>query len=151
MSHFYNNFWDVKSISSDDLTNMFKKLHQKYHNFFNTWNADWLASHWVTDHAIDLKSDTELSYMHMYNMFSTELKILNNYLNNTLVKKWIHKFQNLTNTLIFFVLWKSKELYFCVDYCKLNVIIIKNHYFLLLTSELLDWLNNSTVFSKINL
>ena len=28
-------FWDVKSISLNDLTNMSKKLCQKYHNFFN--------------------------------------------------------------------------------------------------------------------
>ena len=81
------NFWNVESISSDNLTNMSKKLHQKYHDFFNIQNADWLASHQITDHMIDLKSDTEFSYMHMYNMFSAELKILNNYLNNVLIKK----------------------------------------------------------------
>ena len=33
-------FWNVKSISFDDLINMLKKLHQKYHNFFNIQNAN---------------------------------------------------------------------------------------------------------------
>ena len=145
------NFWNVESVSSDDLTNMSKKLCQKYHDFFNIQNANWLVSHQIINHVIDFKSDTELLYMHTYNMFLTKLKTLNNYLNNILVKKWIHEFQNFVNTFILFVFWKSKKLHLCVDYCELNIIIIKNCYFLLLISELLDWLNNSTVFSKINL
>ena len=89
--------------------------------------------------------------MHTYNMFLTELKTLNNYLNNILVKEWIHKSQSSADTLILFVFWKSEELCLCIDYYKLNVIIIKNCYFLSLTSELLDWLSDSTVFSKIDL
>ena len=145
------NFWNIESISLNNLTNMSKKLHQKYHNFFNTQNADWLASHQITDHAIDFKSDIKLSYMHMYNMFSTKLKTLNNYFNNALVKKWICEFQNFIDAFILFIFWKSKELHFCVDYHELNIIIIKNHYSLLLTSELLNWLSSSTVFLKINL
>jgi len=144
-------FWNVKNTSSDNLTNVSKKLCQKYHNFFNIWNADQLASHWVTDHAIDLKLNIKLSYMHTYNMFSAELKTLNNYLNDILIKKWIHKFQSFADTLILFISWKSEKLHLYVDYHELNVIIIKNHYLLALTSELLDWLSSSTVFSKINL
>ena len=145
------NFWNVKSISSDNFTNVSKKLCQKYHNFFNIWNADQLASHWVTDHVIDFKLNTEFLYMCMYNMFLTELKILNNYLNNILVKKWICKFQNSADILIFFIFQKNKELCFYVNYHELNIIIIKNHYFLSLINELLDQLNDSTIFSKINL
>ena len=86
-----------------------------------------------------------------YNMFSAELKTLNNYLNNILVKKWIHKFQNSADTFIFFILQKSEELHLCVNYHELNIIIIKNCYFLSLINELLDWLNDSTIFSKIDL
>ena len=131
-------FWDDDSSISDDLINVFKKLHQKYCDFFNTWNADQLASHQITDHVIDLKSNIKFLYMHTYNMFLTELKTLNNYFNDTLVKKWICKFQNFADALIFFIFQKSEELCFCVDYCELNVIIIKNCYSLLLTSKLLD-------------
>ena len=117
-------FWNVKSISSDNLTNMSKKLCQKYHDFFNIQNADQLASYWITDHVIDLKSDTELSYMHIYNMFLMKLKTLNNYFNNTLVKEWICKFQSSADALILFVSQKSEELHLCIDYHKLNIIII---------------------------
>ena len=97
-------FWNDKSTISDDLTNMSKRLCQKYHDFFNTQNADQLASHWVTDHVIDLKSDTEFFYMRMYNMFLAELKTLNNYFNNILVKKWIHESQSFADTLRVFIL-----------------------------------------------
>ena len=132
------NFWNVESVSLDNLINVFKKLHQKYHNFFNIQNADWLVSHQITNHVIDFKLNIKFSYMHTYNMFSAELKTLNNYFNNILVKKWIHKFQSFADALILFISQKSEKLHFCVDYYELNIIIIKNHYFLLLTNELLD-------------
>ena len=128
-----------------------KKLCQKYHNFFNIWNADQLTSHQIIDHVIDFKSNTEFLYICMYNMFSAELKTLNNYFNNILVKKWIHKFQNFADIFIFFIFWKSEKLHFCINYHELNIIIIKNCYFLSLISKLLDWLSSSTVFSKIDL
>ena len=52
---------------------------------------------------------------------------------------------------IFFIFKKSDELCLCIDYHKLNVIIIKNHYSLLLINKLLDWINSSSMLSKINL
>ena len=70
------NFWNIESVSSDNLINISKKLCQKYHDFFNIWNADWLASHQIINHVIDFKSDIKFSYMCMYNMFLIKLKIL---------------------------------------------------------------------------
>ena len=52
---------------------------------------------------------------------------------------------------IFFISKKSSELHLCVDYQDLNIITIKNQYSLFLISELLDCLDDSTVFSKIDL
>ena len=66
---------------------MFKRLCQKYSNFFNTQKADQLASYWATDHAIELKPNIKSLYMRIYNMSSDELKTLENYINNFLVKK----------------------------------------------------------------
>ena len=66
---------------------MFKKLHSKYHDFFNIQKTDQLASHQIINHAIELKSDTESSYMCTYNMSSAELKTLKNYINNFLIKE----------------------------------------------------------------
>ena len=81
------NFWKNDCNTSDNFTNMFKKLCSKYHDFFNIQKADQLAFYQITNHAIKLKFDIEFSYMHIYNMFSAELKTLKNYINNSLVKK----------------------------------------------------------------
>ena len=143
--------WKDNCNISNNLTNMSKKLCSKYHDFFNIQKADQLASHQIINHAIELKSDTEFSYMHTYNMSSAELKTLKNYINNSLVKKWIHKFQSFADTSILFILKKSNKLHFCIDYHKLNVIIIKNCYSLSLISKLLDWIDSSSMFLKINL
>ena len=50
-----------------------------------------------------------------------------------------------------FVSRKNDEFCLCINYYELNIIIIKNCYSLSLTSELLDHVNSSTIFSKINL
>ena len=132
------NFWDDESNTSDNLNNVSKYLYQKYWDFFNIYNADWLAFYWAADHIIEFKSDTKFSYMCMYNMFSIELKTLDNYLNNALIKKWICEFQSFANTSILFILWKNDKLCLCIDYHELNAIIIKNYYLLSLINELLD-------------
>ena len=143
--------WKDNCNSSDDLTNMLKRLCQKYSNFFNTQKINQLASHQTTDHVIEFKLNIKSSYMRIYNMFSAELKILKNYINNFLVKEWICKFQSSAGVSILFISRKSDKLHLCINYHELNIIIIKNHYSLLLTSELLDWVDSSTVLSKINL
>src|SRR5436189_1264898 len=89
--------------------------------------------------------------MRIYNMSPAELKTLDDYIKDALVKGWIHESQSPTGAPILFVLKKSGELCLCVDYCGLNTITIKNQYPLLLISELLDRLSGSVVFSKINL
>ena len=81
------NFWNNNNDILNDFTNVFKRLCAKYYDFFNIQNTDWLASHWFHNHVIDLKLNTEFLYMCMYNMFLTELKTLNNYLNDVLVKE----------------------------------------------------------------
>ena len=89
--------------------------------------------------------------MHTYNMSSAELKTLKNYINNSLVKKWIHEFQNSADVFIFFIFKKSSKLHFCMNYYKLNVIIIKNYYSLSLINKLFDWINSSNMLLKIDL
>src|SRR5947207_6495870 len=103
------------------------------------------------DHPIDLKPGTEPPYMRIYNMSPAELKALDNYIEDALAKGWICESQSPAGTLILFVPKKSSELCLCVDYHGLNAVTIKNRYPLPLISELLDRLNSSVVFSKIDL
>ena len=72
--------WEDKSDCPIDLSNVPEWLCQRFRDFFNIHNADWLAPHRVTDHAIDLKPNTKPPYIHIYNMSPAELKALNDYL-----------------------------------------------------------------------
>ena len=59
---------DVKTannvkIINDDLVNISEKLCLKYRNFFNVNKAEQQSSHQLTDHVIELKSNSELLYM----------------------------------------------------------------------------------------
>ena len=89
--------------------------------------------------------------MRTYNMSPAELRALHEYLKEALAKGWIHESQSPAGAPILFVPKKSGELRLCVDYHGLNAITIKNRYPLPLISELLDRLNGSVIFSKIDL
>ena len=138
-------------ITNNDFVNVFEKLCLKYKNFFNVDKAEQQSFYWLTDHVIELKSDSESLYMWIYNMFLIELKALDEYLIKTLIKNWIQEFKNSANIFVFFILRKSNKLQFCVDYHALNVMMIKNCYSLSLINKLLDWLDDSVMFLKINL
>ena len=55
---------------------------------------NWLAFHQATDHAIELKPNSEPPYMRTYNMSSAELKVLDEYIKNALAKRWICESQS---------------------------------------------------------
>ena len=107
----------------------------------------------VLFHFMKIKSDSVLSHQKKIS-FCSDSDSEQNWTrtkNSDSCDQSIHKFQSSADAFILFVLQKSEELHLCIDYHELNVIIIKDHYFLSLTSKLLDWLSNSIVFSKINL
>jgi len=63
----------------------------------------------------------------------------------------IYKFINLVNILILFVLKSNNCLRLYIDYCNLNIIIIKNKYSLFLIEKTLDCLVNIIYFTKLDL
>ena len=58
---------------------------------------------------------------------------------------------NCANALIFFVFKKNNNFCFCVNYRKLNVLIIKNKCSFFLINETLNRLMNVVYFIKFNL
>jgi hypothetical protein len=137
--------------SSHDLDNVPERLRLRYRDFFDLHEATRLPSRRATDHAIELKPDTEPPYMRTYNMSPAELKALDNYINEALANGWIRESKSPAGAPVLFIPRKSGELRLCVDYRGLNAITVKNRYPLPLISELLDRLSGSTVFSKIDL
>ena len=72
-------------------------------------------------------------------------------MNENLKKKFIKKSQSSTKYSILFVFKKNETLRLCVDYRKLNEIIIKNRYSLLNINELQNKLSKTIYFTKLNL
>ena len=76
----------------------------------------------------------------IYALFYTKLEILRNYLDKNLKKSFIRETKIIVEFLILFILKKNKKLRLCVDYRKLNTIIIKNKYLLLNIRKLQNYL-----------
>ncbi len=87
--------------------------------------------------------------LHM-NYSETELKILQKYLNDILIKNWIQHSVSSANTSVLFALKKNNDLCLYVNYRELNQITVKNHHSLSLISETLNWLSDAKIFIKLN-
>jgi RNase H-like domain found in reverse transcriptase/Reverse transcriptase (RNA-dependent DNA polymerase)/Integrase zinc binding domain len=68
-----------------------------------------------------------------------------------MAKGLIRESQSLVGALVMFVSKKDRKLRLCVDYCKLNEIIVKDCYVLLRANELRDRLRGAKKFTKLDL
>ncbi len=117
------------------------KLSSKYQNFLDVFNwaqADKLSSHRSYDYKIKLTSDATSSCCWAYWMSLYKLQKVKKYLNENLFKEFIISSKASYFSLILFILKANEDLWFCVDYRKLNAIIKRNHYSLSLINEVID-------------
>ena len=84
-------------------------------------------------------------------MSPMELEELRKYLEENLGKGWIRRSKSPVLAPIVFAKKKDGSIRVCVDYCNLNKVTIKNHYFLPLILELTDRLVGSTIFTKLDI
>lgn len=56
-----------------------------YTDVFSTEKTEILSAHKISDHMIDLNDKNSL-YNSLYNLFNAELRVLQKYLNNALIK-----------------------------------------------------------------
>ena len=77
---------DNAETADNNLVNISEKLCLKHKDFFDVDKVKQQSSYQLTDHVIELKSDFESFYMQIYNMFSAELKALDEYLIKVLIK-----------------------------------------------------------------
>ncbi len=89
-----------------------------------------------------------------------KLQKVKKYLNENLFKEFIIFNKALYFSLILFILKANEDLQFCVDYQKLNAIIKRNCYSLLLINEVINkivdckhltWLNIISTFNKLRM
>ena len=140
-----------KSKSQNTLTKILDEYKQWKHLFLKKITTKTLLKHQTWNHEIIFELSKTLTFELIYALFEKKLKILREYLNENLKKKFIKKSQSSTKYSILFVLKKNGKLRLCVDYRKLNEIIIKNRYSLSNINELQNKLLKAIYFTKLNL
>ena len=84
-------------------------------------------------------------------MFRNELLILQKYLKKNFSKKFIRFSFFEYSFFVLFVKKLEKDLRFCVDYRKFNVIIKKNRYFMFFVQKTFDRICDFKYFIKIDI
>jgi len=122
------------------------KLLSEYYDYLDVFDRamiDQLSSHRIYNHKIELINEKTLSRSRLYQMFNHKLQKIKKYLIKHLNKEFIFFSFASYVSLILFAEKKDESLRFCVDYRKLNALIKRNHYSLLLIDETLTRIQES--------
>ncbi len=131
-----------------------KKLSIVYHNFLNVFDREktiQLSSHQSYDHKIELKDENQSSRSWLYLMSSHKLQKIKKYLEKNLKKKFITLSKASFTSSILFIEKKDDSFRFCVNYRKLNTLIKRNRYSILLINEVLAWIQGSKYLIQLNI
>ena len=110
-----------------------------------------LSKHKSWNHKISFKKRIMSEKLSIYQLLSEKLQELQNYLNNNLQRKYIWYFISEAEYLVIFVSKKNDKWWLYIDYWRLNAIIWKNRYLLLLIEKLQEWLKKVKWFIKLNI
>ena len=136
-----------------EYNNVYDILSPEYHDFadiFQTAEKQSLSVRGSHDHVIDLKLRQQPLFEKLYSMFLTEVNVLKVYLDDAMKASIIHKLISSAASLIMFVLKSNSSLWLIIDYRHLNSITIKNWYSLLLILNMLNCLQDTQKFTKLN-
>ena len=92
-----------------------------------------------------------LSKSRIYSISGHKFEQVKKYLNEHLKKEFIVSSYASFASSILFIEKPNKELRFCVDYRKLNAIIKRNRYFILLINEILIRIQDYKYFTRLNI
>jgi hypothetical protein len=110
-----------------------------------------LPEHTRVRHSIPIEEGKSVPYGPIYPMSAEELRILREYLDDHLQKRWIQKSESPAGAPVLFTPKKDGKLRLCVDYRGLNRVTIKNRRPLPLIPEILDRLSRAKIFTKLDL
>ncbi len=113
--------------------------------------TDQLFSHCFYDHKIELINEKTSSRSCLYHMSDYKLQKMKNYLIKHLNKDFISSSSASYASLILFIEKKDGSLRFCIDYRKLNALIKRNCYLLLLIDETLTHIQDSKYLTRLNI
>ncbi len=112
---------------------------------------DQLSLHCFYDHKIELINEEMLSRSKLYQMFNHKLQKIKKYLIKHLNKEFIFFIFASYISLILFAEKKDESLRFCVNYRKLNALIKRDHYSLLLIDETFTHIQESKYLIQLNI
>ncbi len=141
-------------ISVMSLNKLKKKLSIVYHDFLNVFDKEktmQLLLHRSYDHKIELESENQLSRSRLYLMSSYKLQKVKEYLEKNLKKKFITLSKASFASSILFVEKKDDSLRFFVNYRKLNALIKRDRYSILLIDEVLARIQGSKYLIRLDI
>jgi len=136
------------------LNELKKKLSIIYHDFLNVFDREkttQLSLHQSYDHKIELEEESQLFRSQLYFMSSYKLQKVKEYLKENLKKKFITLSKASFTSSILFVKKKDDSLRFCMNYRKLNALIKRNRYSILLIDEVLARIQDSKYLTQLNI
>ncbi len=146
---------DLQELSHEEILKEVKaKLSLKYHDYLNVFDlamTDQLLSHRFYDHKIEMIDEKTSSQSRLYHMSDYKLQKMKNYLIKHLNKSFISFSLISYASLILFIEKKDDSLRFCVNYRKLNALIKRNRYSLLLIDETLAHIQDSKYLTRLNI
>jgi len=138
---------NLQELSHEEILKEVKaKLSSKYHDYLDVFDramTDQLLSHRFYDHKIELTDERMFFRSCLYHMSDYKLQKMKNYLIEHLNKSFISSSSISYASFILFIKKKDDSLRFCVNYRKLNALIKRNRYFLLLIDETLACIQDS--------
>lgn len=119
---------------------------------FSESEVNELSSHRKSlDHFIDFFSDKMSFFDLIYNLFENELTLQKIYIDKNLINEFIARFKFSAYVFILFIKKRNEELKQCVNYRKLNVILVRNKYFISLIINILKRLKKVKIFIKLDI
>jgi len=140
----------AKLAETPDLSNVPFEYH-KFANVFSKTKAEVLPSHHPYDLKINLEEGAQPPVGPIYFLSASEQEALKEFIEENLNTGFIRPTSSLHGAPVLFVKKKDGSLRLCVDFRGLNHISKKDHYPLLLISNLLDLPRKAWVYSKIDL
>jgi len=140
----------TKLAETPDLSNVPSKYH-KFADVFSKTKAEVLAPHCPYDLKINLEEGAQPPVSPIYSLSASEQEALKEFTEENLNMGFIQPTSSPHGAPVLFIKKKDGSLCLCVDFHSLNRISKKDHYPLLLISNLLDSPRKAWVYSKIDL
>ena len=144
----------ISRMTENEQKNLRIKVPKKFYDFLNVFDrkaAEVLPLNRTYDHKIEINSDEPLLKSQLYLMSQFKLQRMKEYLKKNLQKGFITSSNASYASFILFAQKFNDNLWFCVDYQKLNALTKKDQYLLPLINETLAQMTECKFITKFDI